>query len=65
MKQVIWNKLSRQEQQQLLERPAITTSFDIQSAVSEIKALVQTQGDQALLALTERFDRVKLEQITV
>lgn len=65
MKQVIWNKLSRQEQQQLLERPAITTSFDIQSAVSEIKALVQTQGDQALLSLTERFDRVKLEQITV
>ncbi|AWX13543.1 histidinol dehydrogenase [Mergibacter septicus] len=65
MKQIIWHQLNEQEQQAVLQRPAISSSTEIQAAVTAIKQLVQQQGDQALFALTERFDRIKLEHLVV
>ncbi|QDJ12967.1 histidinol dehydrogenase [Mergibacter septicus] len=65
MKQIIWHQLNEQEQQAVLQRPAISSSTEIQAAVTAIKQLVQQQGDQALFALTERFDRIKLDHLVV
>ena len=38
---------------------------NVEAAVEEILETVQTQGDAALLAYTERFDNVKLESLRV
>ncbi|AWX15488.1 histidinol dehydrogenase [Mergibacter septicus] len=65
MKQIIWHQLNEQEQQAVLQRPAISSSTEIQATVTAIKQLVQQQGDQALFALTERFDRIKLDHLVV
>ncbi len=38
---------------------------DVSAAVSEILAAVRRDGDRALFALTEKFDRVKLDRLAV
>ncbi|MGV6987505.1 histidinol dehydrogenase [Testudinibacter sp. P80/BLE/0925] len=65
MNTIIWNQLSQAEQLTALERPAITNSASIEQAVNEIKTKVQQNGDSALLELTEKFDKVRLETLTV
>lgn len=65
MQTLIWNNLTDDEKQQALTRPAVSASDDIKSAVENILALVKDKGDQALFELTEKFDKVKLDDLIV
>lgn len=61
----IWQQASPDEQKTALSRPATTNNTQIQSAVSDIIAKVELQGDTALLELTEKFDGVTLQSISL
>ncbi|MBM4951873.1 histidinol dehydrogenase [Vibrio parahaemolyticus] len=65
MRTVVWQSLSEEQQDAILERPAIAEGTNITAAVADVIAKVRTQGDAALLELTEKFDRVKPESIRV
>ncbi|MCZ6297174.1 histidinol dehydrogenase [Vibrio parahaemolyticus] len=65
MRTVVWQSLSEEQQDVILERPAIAEGVNITAAVADVIAKVHTQGDAALLELTEKFDRVKPESIRV
>nr|WP_182027633.1 histidinol dehydrogenase [Vibrio parahaemolyticus] len=65
MRTVVWQSLSEEQQDAILERPAIAEGANITAAVADVIAKVRTQGDAALLELTEKFDRVKPELIRV
>ncbi|EGR3362200.1 histidinol dehydrogenase [Vibrio parahaemolyticus] len=65
MRTVAWQSLSEEQQDAILERPAIAEGANITAAVADVIAKVRTQGDAALLELTEKFDRVKPESIRV
>ncbi len=65
MRTVVWQSLSAAQQEAILQRPAIAQGANISAAVAEIIDTVRTQGDKALLELTEKFDRVTPESIRV
>lgn len=65
MKQVVWNQLSTDEQQNVLQRPAIMAGANITKAVADVVEQVKTQGDEGVLALTEKFDKVRPASIRV
>ncbi|HIF5675209.1 histidinol dehydrogenase [Vibrio parahaemolyticus] len=65
MRTVVWQSLSEEQKDAILERPAIAEGANITAAVADVIAKVRTQGDAALLELTEKFDRVKPESIRV
>ncbi|ELA9324148.1 histidinol dehydrogenase [Vibrio parahaemolyticus] len=65
MRTVVWQSLSEEQQDAILERPAIAEGANITAAVADVIAKVRTQGDAALLELTEKFDRVEPESIRV
>ncbi|HCG7250954.1 TPA: histidinol dehydrogenase [Vibrio parahaemolyticus] len=65
MRTVVWQSLSEEQQDAILERPAIAEGANVTAAVADVIAKVRTQGDAALLELTEKFDRVKPESIRV
>lgn len=65
MRTVVWQSLSEEQQDSILQRPAITEGANITAAVSEVIDKVRTEGDAALLELTEKFDRVKPNSIRV
>lgn len=65
MQTLIWNNLSDEQKQQALTRPAISAGEEVKSAVDNIRILVEQQGDQALFALSERFDKTKLDSLVV
>ncbi len=48
----------------LIQRPAIKKE-ELGEIVDNVFALVRKDGDEAILALTEKFDGVKLEQLSV
>jgi len=56
----LWSQLNRQQQQQLLMRPAIESAGDITAIVSDIVQQVKTQGDDALKRFAQQFDRTEL-----
>ena len=56
MKTVVWQSLTKDQQQQLLARPAVTNSVNITAIVSDVIEQVRQQGDHALMTLTEKFD---------
>ncbi|KTD06521.1 histidinol dehydrogenase [Legionella gratiana] len=58
-----WQSLSQTEKMQCLTRPLQTSS--VKNQVQEIIKKVQSFGDKALLALTEQFDGVRLENLQV
>ncbi|KXI27410.1 histidinol dehydrogenase [Paraglaciecola hydrolytica] len=60
-----WSLLNQQQQQSLLSRPAMADSATLSQIVADIISQVSSQGDQALLALTERFDGAKLSQLRI
>ncbi|HYX34000.1 MAG TPA: histidinol dehydrogenase [Oligoflexus sp.] len=60
-----WNQLSRDEQRILLKRPASSSSAELQSGTREILADVHERGDQALIEMTARFDKVELQSLRV
>ncbi len=65
MRMVVWQHLSQSQQESVLERPAITEGANITAAVTEVINQVRSEGDKALLDLTEKFDRVRPESIRV
>ncbi|AJR07973.1 histidinol dehydrogenase [Photobacterium gaetbulicola] len=65
MKTVVWQSLSKSQQESLLERPAITEGANITAIVEDVIADVCERGDQALLELTEKFDGIKPDSIKV
>ncbi|USD64353.1 histidinol dehydrogenase [Vibrio sp. SCSIO 43136] len=65
MKTLVWQSLSESQQNSVLERPAITEGANITEAVESVIAAVRSEGDTALKALTEKFDKVALENIQV
>ncbi len=65
MRTVVWQSLSENQQDSILERPAITEGANITAAVAEVLVKVRSEGDAALFELTEKFDRVKPDSIRV
>ena len=52
--------LGEKELQDLCKRPAVVDTAKLEAIVRPIMANVRTNGDKALLELTEKFDKVKL-----
>ncbi|MGF1860024.1 histidinol dehydrogenase [Photobacterium profundum] len=65
MKTVVWQSLSEKQQESLLQRPAITEGANITAIVADVIADIRQRGDEALLDLTEKFDRVRPDSIRV
>lgn len=62
---IVWQQLSELEKKQVLARPAMSNKQDLSQAVSTLIEQVKTNGDQALLSLTEKFDGIKLDQVAL
>ncbi|EFE22307.1 histidinol dehydrogenase [Edwardsiella tarda ATCC 23685] len=60
-----WNACSSEQQQALLQRPAIDNAAEIGASVTAILEEVRQDGDAALRRLSQRFDRVAPEQLCV
>jgi histidinol dehydrogenase len=60
-----WSQLTRDEQGALLQRPASSSSEELQSRTREILSDVRERGDKALFEMTARFDKVQLESLRV
>ncbi|MCD9557126.1 histidinol dehydrogenase [Photobacterium carnosum] len=65
MKTVLWQSLTKDQQQQLLTRPAVNNSANITAIVSNIIKQVRQQGDGALFTLTEKFDGIRPATLSV
>ncbi|WP_430875405.1 histidinol dehydrogenase [Gilliamella sp. G0441] len=63
MKLSYWQQCSEQEQTALLTRPAMTASDSISQSVADILNQVKQYGDEALKALSNKFDKVQINQI--
>ena len=62
---VMWNQLNAEEQNAVLQRPAQKASESLMAQVKDIVDQVRRDGDKALLELTEKFDKVKLERVVL
>lgn len=60
---IIWNSLSESQQAETLSRPALADSASLQATVRNIISSVREQGDAAVLSLTNKFDRAKLDSL--
>jgi histidinol dehydrogenase len=60
-----WNSSSSAEQCAALRRPALQDAARVSAAARDIIERVRREGDAALLALTQQFDGVRLEALTV
>lgn len=65
MEKIIWNSLTEAERKKALERPAERSAKEIKEIVAKIGERVKTDGDQAIIALTEEFDKVSVTQLAV
>ncbi|MWN30911.1 histidinol dehydrogenase [Gilliamella sp. Pra-s65] len=63
MKLSYWQQCTDDQRKILLTRPAINASDSISKAVADILAQVKQHGDEALKALSNKFDKVQIEQI--
>lgn len=60
-----WQALSAQQKVDALARPAIADNALLSTQVANILSQVQKQGDKALIKLTEQFDGIKLDTLSV
>jgi histidinol dehydrogenase len=60
-----WNRLSAAQRHESLKRPAQRDAARIVAGVHDIIERVRREGDAALRALTEQFDRVRLDCLAV
>jgi histidinol dehydrogenase len=60
-----WQTLSASQREIALQRPAQRDAASIRELAQEIIAAVRREGDAAVLALTEKFDAVRLESLRV
>ncbi|HTV77992.1 MAG TPA: histidinol dehydrogenase [Steroidobacteraceae bacterium] len=63
MRIVYWQELDAAQRRAALARPAFEARADIGATVAQLIGRVRAEGDTALLALTERFDGVRLAQL--
>ena len=62
---VVWDRLSAQQREQCLRRPVHARVHEVERAVADIIAAVRRDGDRAVRAFTEQFDRVTLADLEV
>ena len=60
-----WNSLDAAGRRQALARPQLDAAGDIETLARSIIREVRRDGDAALLAFAERFDRAKLATLAV
>lgn len=60
-----WSTLNDDERRRLLSRPAMADNVKLSATVADIVEQVRQRGDDALMALTERFDGVRLPQLAM
>ncbi len=65
MKRFVWSELSVEARSQFLNRPAQQDTDALRSQVQEIIRAVQAQGDLAVRELTEKYDRVRIDDLRV
>ncbi|WED25577.1 histidinol dehydrogenase [Vibrio sp. DW001] len=65
MKTVVWQSLSESQQDSVLERPAIAEGANITATVQGVIKKVRSEGDKALVELTQKFDGVTPASIRV
>ena len=65
MRIVYWQELDAAQRRAALARPAFAARADIAADVARLIGQVRAEGDAALLALTERFDGVRLDGLAV
>lgn len=62
---VNWQTLSEKQQANLLSRPAINASDNINAIVTDIIANIRSRGDEALIEYTKKFDQLSSDNIQV
>lgn len=60
-----WDSLDDSERSALLRRPAASQDTSIRKTVEEIIAAVRATGDEALIALTERYDGASIVEFRI
>ncbi|MBK5142669.1 histidinol dehydrogenase [Budviciaceae bacterium BWR-B9] len=65
MQLTFWEQCNKQQQQELLSRPAVNASDRISAAVSEIIEQVKAGGDRALTLLNAKFDKVQTTSLRI
>jgi histidinol dehydrogenase len=65
MRVATWESSTAEEQRTLLTRPALAKDANLAASVAAIVERVRREGDAALLALTAKFDGVRLESLEV
>jgi histidinol dehydrogenase len=65
MRILYWQELDTAQRRAALARPALAARADIAADVARLIGQVRAEGDAALLALTERFDGVRLDTLAV
>lgn len=60
-----WNSLNEAERRQALARPTQATREDLVASVRDIVRAVRHGGDTAVREFTERFDKVRTEELAV
>lgn len=60
-----WNECDAQQQQALLQRPAVAASDSISASVADILLQVKSGGDAALRELSAKFDKVDITTLRV
>ncbi len=60
-----WKSLTASERRDALRRPAQRDAADVAAAAQAIIDTVRREGDAAVLALTEKFDEVRLDSMRV
>lgn len=65
MQPIDWQACSAEQQQALLQRPAISASASISATVQDVLVQVKQQGDAALRAFSARFDKAQVKNLRV
>lgn len=65
MRRVRWSALDAAQREAVLRRPAQAVSAEVSAAVAGLVAQVRRDGDEAVRALTERFDGVRVDALEV
>lgn len=65
MQPIDWQACSAEQQQALLQRPAISASASISATVQDVLVQVKQQGDAALRVFSARFDKAQVENLRV
>jgi histidinol dehydrogenase len=65
MRMLDWNSLDKVGRSDALARPILQSRAEAARAAAGIIERVRREGDAALFALTEKFDGVRLDRLTV